>query len=139
GPEHGADQSHRFGWVAITAAGQSVGLYLRAPLETIGAWAGLALLLLEGLERFEDRLPPWGIQGRPVAGRLPIVVGQADRVAEGIDFPFALMDARLHLRAVTLPVADLVLVLVEGIGVRVLEDAAGLAIDHPGDQLLQGG
>src|ERR1035437_7582493 len=137
-PEHGADQPHRFDWMAITAAGQGIGLHLCAPLATIRAWAGFALLFLEGLERFEDRLPPGGIQGRPVVGRLPIMVGQADRVAEGIDFPFALMDAGLHLRAVALPKAHLVLVFVEGIGVRVLENAAGLTIDHPGDQLLQG-
>ena len=67
------------------------------------------------------------------------MVGQADGVAERVDLPLALVDAGLHLRAVALPLAHLLLVLVEGVGVGVLEDAAGLAVDDPGDQLLQVG
>ena len=55
----------------------------------------------------------------------------------GIDFPFSLMNSRLHVRYVLGPFAPLVFLFIECICIRVDADAFELAQNHACDELLE--
>src|SRR5262249_13337027 len=108
-----------------------------ATLEAVRTLAGLALLFAEGLDGQLDGLAPRIVKRFGIAASLPVSMCQPDGVTERIHLPFALVNARLHLRAIALPLADLALILVEGVCVGILEDATYLTIDDTGDELLE--
>lgn len=104
--------------------------------EAVGTVAVAALLLGESLEDAGDGLKPFVVEDARVAGHLPVFVGQADRVAERVDLPFALMHVGDHLGVVAHPFAAGRAV-IEGVGVRVEDNALELASDHALDHHLE--
>jgi hypothetical protein len=82
GPEHGEDEADRFGGIAVTAPCEGIALSLGPALEAVRAFAIFALLFAEGPQREQEGLARGGVARRSVAGNLPIVVSQPDRVAE---------------------------------------------------------
>src|SRR3546814_19317612 len=107
---------------------------LRGALEFVRSGSVLALLLAEGCDRELHRARPCLVERRLVARTRPIFVGQAPRIAERVDFPFALGDAGLPLGLVGLRPFALRRcgrVLVDGIGIGVAPDAARLTLYPP--------
>ena len=96
----------------------------------------LTLLLLEGLECGLDRSQPFVSEHGIVSRYLPILVGEADGIAVGVDFPFALMIPGIHLGPVLRPFAALGSV-VERVCVGVYGYKGELAVDHPGKHVLE--
>ena len=97
----------------------------------------LPLLFLEGGKDGLRRLHPQVAEDGRVAGLLPVGVGEAHRIALGVDLPLALEHVRTGLREVGV-VGRTDGVHVEGIGVRVDEDAFELAVDDARDHLPEG-
>src|SRR5205085_11417277 len=128
GPKRGANQADWLHRKTIAASSNGIGLNLGSALESIRALAGFALLLAEGLQRAKDRCAPERIERRCVAGAFPVMISQPDRVAERIHLPFAFVDSGFHVGMVALPLADLFLVLVEGISIGILQDAARVTV-----------
>ena len=69
-------------------------------LETIRSHSVLALLLTECLEDITNRLKPDVAKDRCVAGFLPVLISQTDRIAERVDLILALMQFELHVSKV---------------------------------------
>ena len=92
-------------------------------------------------ERFQDVLDginPCSIEHTGIARHLPILVGQADRVAQRVDFPLALMQFVFHVGHVALPFTSAKNGFhVEGIGKRVYVDAGKLTVDDASHHLFQ--
>src|SRR3546814_1501078 len=86
----------------MAAEHQTVRRLERGALEFVRSGSVLALLLAEGCDRELHRARPCLVERRLVARTRPIFVGQAHRIAERVDFPFALGDAGLHLGLVGL-------------------------------------
>ena len=134
GPEDGDDEPHGPDGVSVAGPRHRVRLPSRDPLELVGAPTFPPLLLPEGPEHSLHGGPPLGVEGGGIPGGLPVSVGQADGVAQGIHLPLPLVELRLHLREVVLPRA-VPWLLVEGVGVGIYEDASGLTVDDPPDEL----
>ena len=96
----------------------------------------LALLLVEGLQDVLHSLHPYFAEDGVIACHLPVLVSQADRVAEGVNLILALEYVWLHLGAVFHP-SGTRRTIVEGIGVAVDVDALQLAQNHAPQHLLQ--
>jgi hypothetical protein len=107
----------------------------------IRALAVLALLFAEGGDRAAHRLGPEIVERRLVARRGPIAVREPHRIAERVDLPFPLGDARFHVGLVG-PRAEVRLggrILHERVGVRVDQDAPRLPCDQPDEDAAQAG
>ena len=117
----------------------SVGLAGLA-LEAVGAGALLALLGSHGGEDRLHGLFPGGVEGFGVAGGFPVAVGEADGVADGVEFVFALAYALLEVGFVfEAPLEGWgVEVGHEGVGVGVDEEAADLAADDAFEEAAEG-
>ena len=83
--------------------------------------------LVDGFHRFV----PVCIERRGVAGRFPEMVSETDRIAEGVNFPFAFVQFLFHVREVAFPFAA-GRTFVETVCIRVDVDAPGLAVDYAG-------
>src|SRR3546814_10101968 len=79
---------------AISAEHQAVRRLERGALELVRSGSVLALLLAEGLDRELHRARPCVVERRLVARARPIFVGQPHRIAERVDFPLPLGNAR---------------------------------------------
>ena len=132
--ESRGDQAYRLDRVAAAVIGLGVELAVGLAGEPVRARAVLALLLLKGLESGLDGLEPCLAEHGIVAGHLPVLVGQADRVAVRVNLPLALVVVRVHVREVRIPFAARRAV-VEGVGVRVDADQRELAVDHAGEHI----
>ena len=77
-----------------------------------------------------DGLQIFGVIRGAVASFEIIAGGEAQNRGEGIEFVFSFVDAGLHGGVIGLEFADFVGGFVEGVGVGVEEDAAGLAMDE---------
>ena len=128
------DQAYRLDRVAAAVIGLGVELAVGLAGEPVRARAVLALLLLEGLESGLDGLEPCHAEHGIVSGHLPVLVGQADRVAVRVNLPFAFVVVRVHVGEVRIPLAARRAV-VEGVGVRVDADQGELAVDHAGEHI----
>ena len=65
------------------------------------------------------------------------MVSQTNGIAQGINFPFALVNTGFHYGKVFFPLTFLVDVFVKSIGVRIQDDALLLAVDYTSDQFLK--
>ena len=98
----------------------------------------LHLLFAQRLHDVAHRRGPLPVEDRRVTRGLPVVVRKAQRIAMGIDLPFALENPGTLIVA---RIADILAVTrradVEGISVRIDIDEFELPPDHPRDHLLQ--
>ena len=124
---------------AMAVEHQRLGRRLVDPLEVIGAGPILALLFAQGRDRPRHRLGPERVEGRLVPRRGPIAMGQAHGIAEAVDLPFTLGNARLHVSPVGYrrQARPRGRVLHEGVGVRIDQDAARLPLDEAVEQPAQ--
>ena len=136
GTERREDQTNRIDRCAPTVVQHRITLPIRHTLEAIRALVLLALLLPEGAINGLHRLLPIGIKHRGIAQLFPIVVSQTNRVTQGINLPFTLVQLLLHLRAILLPLAAR-RALVESVRIGINQDAGRLAIDRADQHLLQ--
>ena len=135
--EDGGDESAGLHGVAPTVVADRVELVLGLALEAIGAQTLLALLLAEHAQDVAHRLQPLVAEHRSVARHLPVVVSEADRVAERVDLVLALVQLGLHVGHIVSPRSVLHRLAVEGVGIRVDVDALQLAAYHTAQHLLQ--
>ena len=101
GAESGVDQPGLAGWAAHPGQG-GLGRLVGHPLEPVRAGPGNALLLLEGSDYSPRSLRPAGIEWFGIAAGLPVIVRQAQDIAQRIDLPFALGHPRFHFGLVAL-------------------------------------
>ena len=97
--------------------------------EAVVAFAGLALLVGEGIEDFSDGGKPVGVEDRRVARLLPVLICQPQHVAGGVDLPFALVNFGAHLGVVAHP-SGARRAVVERIGIRVDIDTFELTANN---------
>ena len=135
-PEGRGDEPHRTDGVAPSVPGLGVGRDVRIALELVGSAPFLALLLPERGEYLAHGFEPSVAEDRGIARGFPIMIGQPDGIALGVDLPLALVQVGVHLRVVGLPAAAGRAV-VEGIGEGIDAEQAELAVDHAGEHILQ--
>ena len=122
--------------VAAVAAGVVECLGVAAEV-VVGLVAVPVLLVAEDVECGTNHLQPVLVEDAGVARLLPIGIGKAQGVAQGVNLVLALVQHLVHLRLVGLPLAVLGLD-VEGVGIRVDEDAGKLPTDNAADEVAQG-
>src|SRR5690606_12698176 len=127
------DQPYRVDRESVATHRQTVGRDEGFTLELVRSQVFFSLLLSEYAQNGLNGLFPLRIERRFVVGFLVIVIGQADGVTEGVYFPFALVNARKHFGAVVYPVAFLILIVIEGVGIGIFQDQLGLMVDNPFD------
>ena len=98
--------------------------------------AVFVLLVAENVQDRADDFEPFFVEDAFVTRALPVFVGQADWVAEGVDLVLALVQFLFHFRLVALPFAAGGSG-IEGVGVRICENAIELAADHAADEMAQ--
>ena len=130
------NQPHRSGRRSPTVVDGSIGGTLGLALEAVRTFVLLALLLLESAQHVLNRLQPVFVENTGIARHLPVMIGQAQRIAQGINLPFAFVQFGLHGRTVGFPLTALRPV-VEGIGIRIKIDAQELTADYSFEHLLQ--
>ena len=115
-----------------------VQLTVRRAQEDVIARPLLHLLFFQSLYNIAHRRDPLPVEDRRVARGFPVMVRKAQRIAMGIDLPFALENPGTLIVA---RIADILAVTrradVEGISVRIDIDEFELPPDHPRDHLLQ--
>ena len=99
--------------------------------EAVVAFAGLALLVGEGIEDFSDGGKPVGVEDRRVARLLPVLICQPQHVAGGVDLPFALVNFGAHLGVVAHP-SGARRAVVESVGVGVEKNGLKLTAHDAG-------
>ena len=138
GPERGDDQPHGVDRIAPPVAALGIQLAVGGPAEVVGSGILLALLGAERREDVPHGLDPDLSEDGLIARRFPVVVGQPDGIAVGVDLPLALVyfgeDRRSGL--VRLPVASRRPV-VEGVGVGVRVDELELPDDDPRNHVAE--
>ena len=135
--EDRSDESAGLHGVAPAVVADRVELVLRLALEAVRAETLLALLFAEYAQDVAHRLQPLVAEHRSVARHLPVVVGEAYRVAERVDLVLALVQLGLHVGHIVSPRSVLHRLAVEGVGIRVDVDALQLAAYHTAQHLLQ--
>ena len=132
------DQPHGFHGVAAPHMAAGVQLTVRRAQEDVIARPLLHLLFFQSLYNIAHRRDPLPVEDRRVARGFPVMVRKAQRIAMGIDLPFALENPGTLIVA---RIADILAVTrradVEGISVRIDIDEFELPPDHPRDHLLQ--
>ena len=135
--KHGGNQTYGLHRCAPSAIVHGVELTVGDAQKLVRAATVLALLLLEGLQHLLTDVDPQVVEDAGVAGHLPVFVGQAQGIAERVDFVFALVEFGLHAAVVFHPSAVGVGIAVEGVGVGVETDVVELAQDDAFEHLLQ--
>src|SRR5665213_4388454 len=98
----------------------------------------LPLLFPERSEYCFDRFFPLFIKWSRIPADFPVFMGKPDGITQGIDLPFPLVNARLHIRDVRLfPFTQFGFVFIKRICIWIQENAPGLPVDHTRYQLLQ--
>src|ERR1035441_10186310 len=136
GAEGGMDESAGARGIAVAVAGKGIAGNGGGALETVRAAVLETLLFAESLHDEGGGVLPRFVEAGGVARGFPVAVREADRVAEGIDLPLALVQLGLHAGVVGGPLAAGGAV-VEGVGVWIDQDAAGLAVDDAGEHGAQ--
>ena len=134
--EAGVNQTAGPSGIAVTAPGQGIGGHFGQTLERVRPGAVEALLLAECLHDERRGVLPALVEAARVAGRFPIAVREAHRVAQRVDLPLALVQFGLHLGAVFVPFAA-GRSEVERVGVGIDQHAARLAANDAGEQGLE--
>src|SRR5690606_8466202 len=137
GTERRTDQSNGLHRVPVSAQRQSIGRALRSSFKFIGSGTVFPLLIAEHFQYAFDGTRPLIVKGTCISRTFPIVIGQSNRVAERINFPFAFMYARLHVGAVSSPLTPLLRIVVKRVGVWILEDVFCLTVDNASDQVFE--
>ena len=131
-------QTNRLDGSTPTIVAHGVELAFCTTHKTVTAFVLLALLVAESLEDILDGIYPSCIEYTGIARYFPILVSQTDRVAQGVDFPFALMQLIFHVGHVALPFTSARDGFhVEGISEWVDVDAGKLTVDDTCHHLFQ--
>ena len=135
-PEHGGDEAHGLHGRPIAIPPHGVEGAVGHACEMVSLACGLALLLVEGGEDVADGVEPVVGKHGVVARDLPIVVGQTDGIAVGVDLILALEHLGPHLGAILLPPRAGGPIVV-GVGVAVDVDALHLSEDDAAQHAAQ--
>ncbi len=98
------NQATRPGGIAIAVLRKCVAGNLGEALKVVRALVVQPLLLTKRLDDQSRRLAPVGIEARGVAGRLPVAMREAHRIAQRIDFPLPFVQLGLHRGADLCPI-----------------------------------
>ena len=134
--EHGGNQAHWLHRSTETIPTDGIEGTVGNTGKVICLGCHLALLLVEGLQDVLHSLHPYFAEDGVIACHLPVLVSQADRVAERVNLILAFKHVWLHLGAVFHP-SGTRRTIVEGIGVAVDVDTLQLAQNHTPQHLLQ--
>ena len=135
GSECRDNQPHGLHGIAAPHMAAGVQLAVGRAQEDVVPGALLHLLFAQRAENSPHGIDPRGVENRRIARRLPVVVRKTQRIAVGVDLPFAFENHRVGFREVRLVVfarrRD-----VESIGVGVDIDQLHLPPDNPRDHPL---
>ena len=124
--------------MAITSVGACVVQSFCLASETIICDGTIpVLLILEHMQNLADSLNPLLIKDAGIACLLPVSIGKTQRIAQRINFVFALMQLLLHCRIVRHPMTILDGFDVEGISIRINKDAGQLTTNNATNKMTQ--
>ena len=90
----------------------------------------ISLLFLADPKNGLYRLLPLRIERRSIICLLPVSICQANGIAKRIQLIFTLVNTRFHLRMIAVPSCILRIIIIKGIGIRILQYKGSLLIDN---------